>query len=226
MADHSPVTTTKNNKMNKNGSNQFSILSINSSDSEPKTSSSTVSTSDDETFEDTDSTLMANKSPTDELKSDNNDEWIKKSKNAKKGKGKGKRKYNASPNAKQSTIDPDSDSDQITKEQSSEETTTKKSKLIIEDNTEGNTSMNPTMQQHHTNPDHDKIVFLKGKFTNIGRFAYSHPVEINREIENTFGKMKSIKIKSDHLIITTSNPDQKMKLLHVPNVPKPMFLIG
>ena len=30
--------------------------------------------------------------------------------------------------------------------------------------------------------------------------------------------MKSIKIKSDHLIITTSNPDQKMKLLHATEI--------
>ena len=121
MTEHAPVTTTKNNKMNKDGSNQFSILSMNSSDSTPQTSTSTVSTSDDETFEDTASTLMANVSPTDELKSNNSAEWIRKSKNAKKGKGKDKRKYNSSPNAKQSTIDPDPDSDQIMNQQGTED---------------------------------------------------------------------------------------------------------
>ena len=71
-----------------------------------------------------------------------------KSKNTKKRKGKDKRKYQGSPNAKQSTIDPDPDSDQIMKQQDSEETTTKKSKLVLEDNIEGDTSMNPIMQQH------------------------------------------------------------------------------
>jgi hypothetical protein len=54
---------------------------------------------------------------------------------------------------------------------------------------------------------------MKGITTNIGRFAYSHPVQFNSNIVAQFGKPTSIKVKEDHLIITTSGNDQKQKLI-------------
>ena len=47
----------------------------------------------------------------------------------------------------------------------------------------------------------------------MGKHAYTHPIQVNKEMNEKFGKLKQIKIKDEYIIVKCYTTQQKYKLL-------------